>query len=227
MIIRNTPGANTNAVAEHAVALVLAAARGIVPANAGVRDGIWTAPLGVGLAGATVGLIGLGAIGSRVASILRAFDAIVLAFDPFVSEAPPGVELVALSEIARRCDVLSLHAPLTEDTAGMIDAHFLGTLSAGAILVNTARGQLIDEQAVVAALQSGHLRAVAIDTLSEEPPPPTHPLLSTSALLTPHIAARTNEAVNAMGRESLDACLAGLAGEPPAHQSDRTVQAPR
>ncbi len=225
--VRNTPNANTNAVAEHAVGLVLAAARGIVPANAAVRDGMWTAPVGVGLAGATVGLIGLGAIGSRAASILRAFDANVLAFDPYVAVPPPGVELVELEDIARRCEILSLHAPLTDDTFGMIDTAFLSKLPTGAILVNTARGELIDENAVVAALQSGRLRAVALDTLREEPPPPTHPLLATSALLTPHMAARTNEAVDAMGRESLEACLACLASDPSPQQSNRTEEAQR
>jgi Phosphoglycerate dehydrogenase and related dehydrogenases len=141
----------------------------------------------------------------------------VLAHDPFVAESDVAT-LVSLETLAAESDFLSLHAPLTDDTRGIVGRTLLGKLKPDAALVNTARGDLVDEDALLWALEEGPLRAAALDVLSEEPPRPGHPLLGRDdVLVTPHVGPHTAEATTAMGRMALDELLAVLAGRAPAY----------
>jgi D-3-phosphoglycerate dehydrogenase len=201
--VRSTPGRNAVAAAEHTVALLLAALRRIPETHSTVRAGEWRSDLyalaecGSELAGTTVGLVGYGAIGARVARVLRAFDAEVLVYDPYVYDpdaAPdPTVTFVdSLAELLDRSRVLSLHARLTGETRGIIDRAALGRLPDGAVLVNTARGALVDYAAVVDALESGRLGAAAFDVFEVEPIPAGSRLLAApNVVLTPHLAGAT------------------------------------
>ncbi len=214
VVVTTTPGANANAVAELTIALVLALARPVVRGRERARAGEWPALTGVELAGRTLGLVGLGRIGSLVASKARGLGMRVLACDPFVETAV--VELVGLETLARSADVVSLHAPLTAETRRIVDDAFLRLLRPGAVLVNTARGELVDEDALVRALDAGRLRGAALDVLAEEPPPSGHPLLARDdVLVTPHIGPHTAEATTAMGRLAVDDLLAVLSGREP------------
>lgn len=221
IVVTNTPGANSAAVAELTIGLMLALARQICRANQTMRSGQWPRCSGVGLAGKTVGLVGFGAIGREVARRLSAFGCQVLVADPYVSPAAVsgcGAGLVSLDELLPISDFVSLHAAATPLTAGMVNEPFLRKLKPGAFLVNTARGELIDEDALAHAVESGRLRGVALDCFRREPPGADHPLLQLpQVIVTPHTGAHTDEAVNAMGRMALDACLAVLRGARPAH----------
>jgi len=210
-----TPGANANAVAELTVALLLALARPLSQGRDRVRAGEWPALPGLELRGRTLGLVGLGRIGSLVAEKASALGMRVLAYDPFV-ETSDRAELVDLDTLAAEADFFSLHAPVTDETRGLVGDALLSKLKAGAALVNTARGELVDEAALVRALDAGRLRAAALDVLCDEPPPTRHPLLGRDdVLVTPHIGPHTAEATTAMGRIALDELLAVLSGRPP------------
>jgi D-3-phosphoglycerate dehydrogenase len=214
-----TPGANANAVAELTIALLLAVARSLAPARDRVRAGEWPAMRGVEVTGRTLGLLGLGRIGSLVGQKSRALGLRVLAHDPFVAgeqAKAAGVALVDLETLAAESDFLSLHAELTEQSRGIVDRALLQRLKPGAALVNTARGELVDEEALLWALDHGLLQAAALDVLADEPPPPDHPLLlRDDVLVTPHIGAHTAEATTAMGRIALEELVAVLSGRPP------------
>ena len=210
-----TPGANANAVAELTIALVFALARPLVTGRERARAGEWPALQGVELRGRTIGLLGLGRIGSLVAEKARAFGLRVLAHDPFVSESEVAA-LVDPETLAAESDFLSLHAPLSDETRGLVDRALLERLKPGAALVNTARGELVDESALLWALDEGPLSAAALDVLAEEPPRAGHQLLARDdVLVTPHIGPHTAEATTAMGRIALDELLAVLSGRPP------------
>ncbi|MXX81952.1 MAG: phosphoglycerate dehydrogenase [Chloroflexi bacterium] len=222
IIVTNTPGANADAVAELTIGFMLALARQIPYANQRTRRGEWPRLSGVSLAGSVVGLLGLGAIGQAVARRLRAFDCILLAQDPFVSSDQAqqlGVQLIDLDALLARADFLSLHLPATAETLGLVNVDFLASMKRGTYLINTARGELVDEAALFQALQSGHLRGAALDTFSQEPPAADNPLFRLPQVIaTPHTGAHTAGAVNAMGWGALNDCLAVLRGEPPAHR---------
>ena len=168
-----------------------------------------------------MGLVGFGAIGREVALRLAAFGCRLLASDPYVqADAAAGrpVRLVGLDELLASSDIVSLHVAANYVNIGMVNADFMQKMKPGALLINTARGELIDEAALQQALDQGHLGGAALDCFCREPPGPDHPLLHLPQVLaTPHMGAHTDEAVNAMGRMSLDACLAVLRGERPAH----------
>lgn len=191
-----TPGRNAPAAAEHTIALMLAALRHIPDVHGTVRAGEWRSDLyalsaaGRELAGTTVGLVGYGAIGARVARILRAFDASVLVYDPY---ATPDDSFVSTpDELFGRSFVVSLHARLTPETRHLIDAAALARLPRGGVLVNTARGGLVDYDAVVDALESGQLGAAAFDVYDTEPIPAGDRLLrAPNVVLTPHLAGAT------------------------------------
>jgi D-3-phosphoglycerate dehydrogenase len=221
IMVTNTPGANSAAVAELTIALILALGRDLCRADRAIRRGEWLRVTGVGLRGKAVGLVGFGAVGREVALRLKGFGCRVLAFDPYVKpEALEsiGVERVDLDELLAQSDFISLHAALTAVTAGMVDYSFLNKMKPGSFLVNTARGELVDEGALKAALEEGRLRGAALDCFSEEPPPVHHPLFALPQILaTPHMAAHTDEAVQAMGWMAVEACLAVLRGERPPH----------
>jgi D-3-phosphoglycerate dehydrogenase len=219
IIVTNTPLANAASVAELTIGLMLALARSIPELAGETRAGNWPRRTGVTLSGKTVGLIGLGAVGKRVAIRLRAFDCRVVAYDPAADAAfavEHQVEMAAPDEVARRADFLSLHVPLVPATRGMVNSEFLANMKHGAFLINTARGEIIDEAALLQTLQSGRLRGAALDTFSQEPPPVDHPLLKLpQVLLTPHAGAHTDGAMDAMGWSAVRDCLAVLKGEPP------------
>ena len=221
VVVTNTPGANSAAVAELTIGLMLALGRQICPSNQAVRYGQWPRISGVGLRGKTVGLVGFGAIGREVARRLAAFGCRVLVADPYVSPemvSGCGAGLVSLDELLPASDFVCLHAAVTPATVGMVNDAFLRKMKSGAFLVNTARGELIDETALRQSLESGRLRGAALDCFHKEPPGADHPLLQLpQVIVTPHTGAHTDEAVNAMGRMALDACLAVLRGERPAH----------
>jgi D-3-phosphoglycerate dehydrogenase len=219
--VTNTPGANANAVAELTITLLFAIARPIIAGVDAVRSGDWRATPGFELAGRTLGLVGLGAVGRRVATKAAALGCRVLASDPLVAEADAraaGAELAALEAVVAAADLLSLHAPLTAETRDLVDRRLLDAMKSGAALINTARGELVVEADLVRALDEGRLRAAALDTLRDEPPRPDHPLLGRDdVIVTPHIGGQTEEAVAAMARQAIDDLLAVLSGSPPRH----------
>ncbi|GAA2380236.1 2-hydroxyacid dehydrogenase [Dactylosporangium salmoneum] len=218
--VRSTPGRNAAAAAEHTVALLLAALRMIPATHASVLAGEWRSDLyaldavGSELGGATVGLVGYGAIGRRVARILRAFDATVLVHDPYADPTTlDGAEAVPLDELLPRSQVLSLHARLTAETRGMIGAKELARLPHGAVLVNSARGGLLDYRAVADSLESGRLRAAAFDVFDAEPLPADSPLRTApGVVLTPHLAGATVQTARRAAAQAADAFEAWLAG---------------
>ncbi|MCY4147417.1 MAG: phosphoglycerate dehydrogenase [Chloroflexi bacterium] len=222
IIVTNTPGANADAVAELTIGLMLALARQIPQSNQRMRRGEWPRLSGASLAGSVVGLLGLGAIGQAVARRLRAFGCILQAHDPFVASGQAqelGAQLVELDALVANADFLSLHLPATPDTAGLVDADFLARMKRSAFLINTARGELVDEAALWKALQSGQLRGAALDTFRHEPPAADNPLFSLpQVIVTPHMGAHTTAAGNAMGWGALHDCLAVLRGEAPKHR---------
>jgi D-3-phosphoglycerate dehydrogenase len=210
-----TPGANANAVAEMTIALLFALARPVVAGRERARAGEWPALSGVELAGRALGLVGLGRIGTMVAAKAAALGMRVLAYDPYVTGAD-NVSLVDLDALVAGSDFVSLHAPLTDETQGMVGRPFLERMKPGAALINTARGGLVDEDSLLWALDEGPVRAVALDVLAHEPPPPGHPFLKRDdVLLTPHMGPHTAEATVAMGERALADLLAVLSGTPP------------
>lgn len=231
VVVTNTPGANAVAVAELAIGLMLALARRIAEGDRRMRAGGYAPLRGVQLAGRTVGLIGLGRIGGEVARRAAALGCGVLAHDPAVSlqdAGRMGARLASQEEVVAGADFLSLHVPVTESTRDLVDARFLRRMRRGAFLVNTARGELVVEDDLVRALESGWLAGAGLDTMRDEPPRPGNPLLERDdVILTPHSGAETDEARAAMGRAALDDLLAVLDGRSPRHPVPTAVRPAR
>lgn len=206
--VRTTPGANARSVAELTIALLLALARHVAYHDRSVRAGSWSRRTGIELAGRRLGLVGYGAVGQEAARIARALRMEVVASDPLLAEA--DVELVELDALLTSCDAVSLHLPLTEDTKGLVGARELGLMREGALLVNTARGGLVDEQALADALRSGRLGGAAFDVFTDEPPSASPLLELDSFVASPHAGASTEEAVRRTAAAALDALLAAL-----------------
>src|SRR5215471_14485788 len=202
--VMNTPGANAVAVAEHTLGMMLAMARHLPRANTLMHAGKWEKKSlqGSELRGKTLGVVGLGRVGMEVARRAKAFGMEIVAHDPFVSSVvarEQGIRMAKLDELFEVADYLSLHVGLTPQTAGMINTETLKKMKKGVRLVNCARGELIDEKALVAALSSGHMSGAALDVFSEEPPK-NSPLASLeNVILTPHIGGATHEAQEAVG----------------------------
>jgi phosphoglycerate dehydrogenase-like enzyme len=224
VVVTNTPGANAVAVAELAIGVMLALARSIPEGDRRVRAGDYRASSGVQLGGRTVGLIGLGRVGSEVARRAAALGCDVLAHDPAVSPenaGRTGARLAGQEEVVAEADFLSLHVPVTEATRDLVDAGFLARMKPGSFLVNTARGELVVEEDLARALEDGRLAGAGLDATRDEPPRPGNPLLERAdVILTPHCGASTDEARAAMGRAALDDLLAVLEGRPPRHPVD-------
>jgi len=222
IVVTNTPGANSGSVADLTVGLLLSLARQIPQAAEAVRAGKWPRMSGLSLEGKTIGLLGFGAIGKLVACRLEGFHADIRACDPQVPDDDfrrYHVTGSSLDELLQSSDFLSLHLPANDATRQMVNRAFLAKMKSGAYFINTARGELVDEDALLAALLDGHLAGAAIDVFSKEPPDPDHPLLHhPSVLPTPHMAAHADAATNKMGRAALDDCLAVLRGEEPRHR---------
>jgi D-3-phosphoglycerate dehydrogenase / 2-oxoglutarate reductase len=220
IVVTNTPGANAEAVADHTVALMLAALRHVVDQDQAVRAGRWQAQPGRELGALTVGLVGFGAVGRGVARRLAGFGATVLVHDPYVAPdelhtagVQPAPELAAL---AARAQLVSLHLP-GGGGRPVVDAAFLAHLPAGAVLVNTARGDLVDEAAVAAALAEGRLGAAAVDVLASEPAAASPLLDAPNTIVTPHAAGQTVEAIDRMGMTAAEEVVRVLVGEAPLH----------
>lgn len=209
VIVMNTPTGNTISTAEHAFTLMLSAARNIAPAHAEVLKGNFKAARkayqGIELNTKRLAIIGMGRIGTEFAKRAQAFNMTVVAYDPFLSQARADelkVELAATPDIALTgADVVTLHVPLTPETNHILNADRLALMNKGAIVVNCARGGLIDETALKAAIDSGHIAGCALDVFEVEPPPADHPLfaLNKHVVLTPHLGASTNEAQENVG----------------------------
>jgi D-3-phosphoglycerate dehydrogenase / 2-oxoglutarate reductase len=204
IVVMNTPGANAVAVAELTVALMLGLARKIPVANSTMHAGKWEKKnlQGSELRGKTLGILGLGRIGLEVAKRARVFGVEILGADPFVSAAvarESGITLVAVEELFAKADYLTLHVGLTPQTAGIINAKTLATMKKGVRIVNCARGELLDDAALVAALKSGQVAGAALDVFSVEPPKESPYFALDNVILTPHIAGSTGEAQEAVG----------------------------
>jgi D-3-phosphoglycerate dehydrogenase len=219
IIVTNTPGANSTSVAELAISMMLALARNLIPATQATRKGEWPRFNGITLAGKTVGLVGFGSIGKIVARYLVAFECDVLVYDPYIKITDPDhkrIQVVSLDELLAKSDFISLHCPSTPQTKGMVNTDFLSKVKPGAFLINTARGELVDEQAVINALQSGKLKGAAFDVFTQQPPDPANPLLlMPQVVVTPHMGAHTDGATSSMGWGALHNCLGVLRGEEP------------
>lgn len=221
IVVTYTPGANAVSVAEMTIGLLLALARRIPEAASAARRGEWPRLGGLTLEGKAVGLLGLGAIGRQVARRLAGFDCRILAYDPVVDEefaSRYGINLLPLEDLLRQADFISLHMPLRHETRGLVNAKFFEAMKPDAYLINTARGELIDEGDLAEAIRSKKLAGAALDVFAQEPPAADHPLLSLpEVIVTPHAAAITDGATNAMGWMALSDCMAVLRGEPPLH----------
>lgn len=200
--VRAAVGANAAAVAEQALALLLACAKSVVSLNARMHAGHWDKAThkSIELSGRTVGLIGLGAIGQRFARMCDAMDMQVLGFDPFAKQLPSYIRSVDLDTLYRESDAISLHCPLTPENRHMINAQTLATCKPGVLLVNTARGGLIDEAALLAALSCGQVASAGLDSFAVEPMTNPHPFHNVPNLvLSPHIGGVTGDAYINMG----------------------------
>lgn len=218
--VTNTPGTNAVAVCELAFALMLCAARSIPRLDAAVRKGEWPRNEGIELLGKTLGIIGLGAIGRNLALRAKAFGMNVMAYDPYIDTQFLAQENIAggsgagdLDRLLRGSDFISLHVPLMDSTRHMIDAAAIAKLPDRAVVINTARGGIVDEQAVAEALKSGKLSAVCMDAFEQEPVTDSPLLDAPNVIMTPHTGAHTNEAVAGMGMMAVKNAIAVLTGE--------------
>ncbi len=200
IIVMNTPGGNTVSTAEHTISMLMALARNIPQASAALREAKWDRKTyrGVELFGKTIGIVGLGKVGKEVAARLRGFEMKILGFDPLVSDdaiEKLNIEPVTIEELLRRSDYITLHTPLTDNTRNLLNAKTLQECKRGVRIVNCARGGIIDEQALLDALNSGQVAGAAIDVFEQEPPPEDYQLVRHNKVVaTPHLGASTVEA---------------------------------
>lgn len=218
-----TPGFIHDSVADLTLALLLALARKIVPAHLSTKAGSWKALFGVELRDKTLGIVGLGRIGKAVCERAKGFGMRVIAYDPFPDEAfaaAHAVTLVSLPELLERSDVVSLHAPAEAAEGPVIGPAQLKMMKPTAFLINTARGQLVDEAALAAALRQGRLAGAGIDAFVNEPPIGSPLLELENVVLTPHLGGRTLDGQRRMGELVIENCLRALRGDPPLYQVD-------
>lgn len=211
--VRAAAGANAAAVAEHALALLLACAKSVVQLDARMHAGHWDKAThkSLELHGRTIGLVGLGAIGLRFSRMCAAMGMHVIGHDPYAEDLPPGVRHVGLDVLWRESDAISLHCPLTPENRQMVNASTLARCKDGVILVNTARGGLIDEAALLAAVRSGKVLAAGLDSFAAEPMAAPHPFHGqANIILSPHIGGVTGDAYIHMGTGAAKNVLAVL-----------------
>ena len=223
----NAPTGNTVAAAEHTMALMLALSRNIANANQSMKEGQWrrSAFMGIEVRNKTLGIAGLGRVGTEVARRAKSFGMRLLGYDPFLAPdhaAQIGVELVDLEEMLAQSDFVTLHTPLTDGTREMIGAEQLALIKPGARIINVARGELIDEAALLEALDGDRLAAVALDVFAQEPPVDSRLPQHHKVLVTPHLGASTEEAQREVAVEAAEQVLAVLSGQP----ARNTVNAP-
>ena len=219
VVVTNTPGANQGAVAELTMGLILAALRQLPYHDGLVKSGGWSRRIGTELGGRTVGLVGLGRIGKEVALRLEGFRVSLIAHDTVPDESFASqhhIMFVPLKELLGRSDVVTLHAALTPQSRNLIGPDELACMKPNAYLINTARGGLVDEEALFAALKEGRLAGAALDVFADEPPTDSPLLqLGDKVLLTPHLGAQTTETVIRMGRAAAQCIVDVLAGRRP------------
>jgi phosphoglycerate dehydrogenase-like enzyme len=216
IVVTTTPGANRETTADHAVAMILSAVRRVVEHDGSIRRGEWRRGGDLtpwDLHRTTVGLVGFGSIGHSVARRLGGFDVELLVCDPLASDTATG-ERVELDALLARSDVISLHAPLTAATRGLIGAEQLARARPEAILVNTSRGGLVDEAALERALRGGRLRAAALDVFADEPDLPAGLIALPNVTLTPHIGGLSERSIQRMTEQATGHVLDVLAGRP-------------
>ncbi|MDP8982783.1 MAG: hydroxyacid dehydrogenase [Acidobacteriota bacterium] len=212
--ITNTPGVSAFSVAEHALALMLAAARTIPAQDAAVRGGAWPRGQGIELRGKTLGIVGLGAIGRRFAELGQAIGMRVVAWTMHPNPGM-GIELTELDELLRSSDVVSIHVRLSPQTTGLIGTRQFGLMKPSALLINTARGAIVEEAALVDALGTKRIAGAGLDVFTSEPLPPGHPLTQLpNVVLTPHSAGITPEALEAGLQMAIENVWSFLAGNP-------------
>lgn len=220
IVVVNSPEGNTISAAEHTMSLLLAAARKVPAAHASMVRGEWDRKTftGIELYNKVLGVVGLGRIGREVAARAASFKMRVLAFDPHIGERfarELGVELCSVEDLLARSDFVTLHVPLTPETQNLLDERRLAGMKPGSVLVNCARGGIVDEDALYRALQTGPLAAAALDVFREEPPKGSPLLTLPNVVLTPHLAASTHEAQIRVAVDVAEQALQVLAGGPP------------
>jgi len=218
VLVVNAPTSNIHSAAEHALALMLAAARQIPAADATLREHTWKRSKfnGTEIYGKTVGVVGLGRIGQLVAARIAAFGTHVIAYDPYVPAARAaqlGIELLPLDDVLARADFISVHLPKTKETAGLLGKEALAKTKPGVIIVNAARGGLLDEQALADAIRSGHVRAAGLDVFATEPCTDSPLFELEEVVVTPHLGASTSEAQDRAGTDVAESVKLALAGE--------------
>lgn len=215
----NSPTATSNAVAEHTIALLLALLRKLPQADSSMKQGIWEkkAFMGKELAGKTLGIIGMGRIGARVAEIAQVFHATVIGYDPYLD--PPTITQrfaspVTLDELFTRADLISLHLPLTESTVNLLDEQAFTTMKDGVCLVCTARGGIINEEALLNNLRNGKVAGAALDVFNSEPSENFDLINNPNLIATPHIGAQTHEAQTRAAQDIAEELLNALNKKP-------------
>lgn len=220
LLVTYVPDYCLDEVADHSMALLLALARGVHHAGLAVRDGDWTVPQGAvhRLGSQRLAVIGVGGVGRRVAERARAFGIETIGFDPYVEDwsQVPAARVDSFADAAAEADFISLHVPLTEESRHLIGAESIAGMNRAPIIVNTARGPLVDADAAAEALDSGKLGGVALDVTEDEPPAPDHPLRDhPRAILTPHMAFYSVEAQAELQRRAAEEVARAFTGEPP------------
>jgi D-3-phosphoglycerate dehydrogenase len=223
-----TPGVNHTTVAEHTFLLLLALHKHLLFHTDSTRAGGWKRQTGHELYGKTIGLVGLGRIGQEVALRARAFGMTVVGFGHYWDDAFAAAHgltrAASLEELFARVDILSLHTKLTPETRGLVNARSIGRMKPGVVIVNCARGEMVETADLVAALKSGRVAGYGADVLDQEPPPADHPLLRLpNCVITPHIGSRTSESVARQATAAVQNLINALAGMPPLAQVNPEV----
>jgi len=218
VLIATTPGINEETVADHTLALLLSLVRRLPEHDASVRAGRWDRAGAItpgDLFESTVGLIGCGAIGRAVIRRLRGFGCTILVADPALTEPPEGTRMVGLDELLSRSDAVTLHVPLLPQTRGLIGAAEFARMKPSAVLVNASRGRIVDETALISALQNGEIAAAGFDVFEAEPPIGSGLLTLPNVILTPHVGGLSHRAISGMTRRATVALLEALHGSTP------------
>lgn len=200
IVVLNTPGRNSRAVAEYTVGLILAETRNIARCHAAMKQNVWLKEFPNSafipeLHGKTVGFVGFGHIGSMVSSLLKAFGCTMLIYDPYLGEAPSGTRQVSLEELMRESDIVTIHARLLPETHHLVGEKEIGMMKPNAVIINTARSGLLDQDALVRALQEKRITGAALDVFDREPIPADDPIMQLDNItMTPHAAGTTDDA---------------------------------
>ncbi len=216
IIVTNTPGVNAVAVAELAFGMILSLARKITFLDQKTRNGEWVRSTGMELKSKTIGILGLGAIGKDLARYAQGFSMNVMAYDPYINEAyakENNITVASFEQVIESCDVISLHLPLTDKTRHLIDRDVIGRMKRGALLVNTSRGGIIDEDAAYEGLKDGHLGGLALDAFEAEPPKQSPLFQLENVVVTPHTGAHTKEATQNMADLAVENLIQVLSGQ--------------